>query len=29
MKQFQGFTDDDEDFLKAVLRACEDGVLNS
>ena len=27
MKQFQGFTDDDEDFLKAVLRAFEDGVI--
>jgi len=27
MKQFQGFTDDDEDFLKAVLKAFEDGVI--
>ncbi|MCX5824150.1 MAG: helicase-related protein [Deltaproteobacteria bacterium] len=27
MKQFQGFTDDDEDFLKGVLRAFEDGVI--
>jgi len=27
MKQFQGFTDDDEDFLRAVLRAFEDGII--
>ncbi|TAL15880.1 helicase [bacterium] len=27
VKHFKGFTDDDEDFLKAVLRAFEDGVI--
>jgi superfamily II DNA/RNA helicase len=27
MKQFQGFTDDDDDFLKSVLKAFEDGVI--
>ncbi|MDP2735422.1 MAG: helicase, partial [bacterium] len=27
MKQFLGFTDDDEDFLKAVLKAFEDGII--
>ena len=27
MKHFQGFTDDDEDFLKAVLKAFEDGII--
>jgi len=27
MKQFQGFTDEDEDFLRAVLRAFEDGII--
>ncbi len=27
MKHFQGFTDDDEDFLKAVLKAFEEGVI--
>ncbi len=27
IKYFQGFTDDDEDFLKAVLSAFEDGII--
>lgn len=27
IKQFQGFTEDDEDFLKAILRALEDGII--
>jgi len=27
IKQFQGFTEDDEDFLKATLSALEDGII--
>ncbi|MFZ3114681.1 MAG: C-terminal helicase domain-containing protein [Syntrophales bacterium] len=27
MKHYQGFTDDDDDFLKAVLKAFEDGII--
>ncbi|MFH0801253.1 MAG: hypothetical protein V2A78_02565, partial [bacterium] len=27
MKHFQGFTDDNEDFLQAVLKAFEDGII--
>ena len=27
LKHYQGFTDDDDDFLKAVLKAFEDGII--